>query len=87
MSAPGVTDEELDTLLAIKREYSVTVRVLAVVIELLLAEVGGDTIEISDDTLANSPDLKAERIAERNSVAITTTRQESTNERSNHARA
>ena len=65
--------EDLAQLLAVKREYGVTVRVLAVVIELLLIEVGGDTVEISDEALADAPDLKAWRVL--TGVAITTTRE------------
>lgn len=76
MVAIDDVDDELERLRAIKLEYSVTVRVLAVVVELLLAEVGGDTIEISDETLADSPDLRAWRVNERSTVAITVDRPE-----------
>jgi len=65
---------ELAELRAFKAEYSVTVRVLAVVVEQLLAEVGGDTIEITDEALENSPDLKAWRIPDLSTVAITVER-------------
>lgn len=67
-------DAELDRLRAIAAEYSVTVRVLAVIVELLLREIGGDVVEIEDATLANSPDLKAWRENEREAVAITVER-------------
>jgi hypothetical protein len=77
MSTPEAIDEvELDHLRAVKREYAVTVRVLAVVVELLLAKVGGDTIEISDETLEASPGLNAWRVNDRRCVAITVTRED-----------
>lgn len=66
---------EITDLRLIRDEYQVTVRVLAVVVELLLAEVGGDTIEISDETLARSPDLRAWREPAKNTVAITVSRE------------
>lgn len=60
-----------DTELAdLRAEYGVTVRVLAVVVELLLTHVGGDCIEISDDNLERSPTLRAWREPARKSVAI-----------------
>ena len=77
MRAMAATDEdELDRLQAIATEYAVTIRVLAVVVELLLAEVGEDTIAISDETLERSPDIKAWRDTVRNQVVITVERGE-----------
>lgn len=75
MSAPGDVDE-FERLSAIAAEYSVTIRVLAVVVELLLREIGGDALEIADEMLAQSPNIKAWRIPELAAVAITVDRSE-----------
>ena len=62
---------ELAALLRIKAEYEVTIRVVAILVERLLAEVGGDAIEISDANCDNPPDFKAWRDVEAKSVKMT----------------
>lgn len=74
MTAAETRDDELARLRGVQREYSVTIRVLAVIVELLLLEVGGDTILITDETLDKSPDLRAWRVEEKEAVAITVER-------------
>lgn len=77
MTTTDVVDDagdELDRLRAISAEYHVTIRVLAVTIELLLKELGGDVVQISDEALAASPDIRAWRVPEHQGVAITVER-------------
>lgn len=60
--------------LRIRNEYHMTIRVLAVVCEQLLALKQMDAIEITDDVLNASPDLHAHRDEERHCTVIRTER-------------
>ncbi len=73
MDAAG-TGTELARLTAVEREYHVTMRVLAVMAERLLALTGGEFVAISDDALADSPDLHAWRNNDTASVLIEVSR-------------
>lgn len=57
-----------------EREYRITVRVLAVAVERLLALTGGDLVEITDQALAGSPDLRAWREPAKSAVLIAVSR-------------
>lgn len=73
-SVPKMTDipdaVEMASLQAIQREYAVTMRVLAVVVELLLGFTEGDSLAISDEVLVNGPDILAMRNADNNGVEL-----------------
>jgi len=59
----------------LRNEYHQTLRVLAVVVEQLLKQENGDTIEIDDDALLNAPDLVAWRDRAKNRTSIKVTRE------------
>ena len=61
-------------LLAIQREYYMTVRVLGNAIEQLLRFTGGESLEVTDAALADAPDLDAWRNDDRGSVELTVKR-------------
>lgn len=56
------------------REYSVTIKVLAVVAERLLAAIGGESLVITDEAYQKSPDLKAWRDVPKGQVVVTISR-------------
>jgi hypothetical protein len=64
--------DDLSRLRAIEREYRMTLRVLAVVVERLLGE--GEHVVITDEALADTPDLVAWRDEPRKQVVITVAR-------------
>jgi len=66
--------DELAQARALRREYAVTVRALAVAVERLLQVTGGDSLEISDEAINAAPDLRAWRNKNRSSVEIQVTR-------------
>lgn len=72
MNAPIV--DELVRLRGIEREYRVTVNVLAVIAERLMAATHAVRIEITDQAYANSPDLNAWRDHGVHMVVLTTSR-------------
>lgn len=76
-SAPGTIaelGEEWARLKGVEKEYQVTVRVLAVLAERLLALTGGDVVTVTDRALAESPDLNAWRDTAITGVAIAVSR-------------
>lgn len=70
----GSIVDELVRLRAVEREYRVTVNVLAVLAERLLAATHARRIEITDAAYADSPDLTAWRDEPNYMVVLTTTR-------------
>lgn len=58
LGAPTV-DGELERLRNVEREYRVTVRVLAVVAERLLAVTKAQELEVGADAMLDTPDLDA----------------------------
>jgi hypothetical protein len=67
-------NHRLAFLEATNKEYQVTIRVLAVVVERLLERVGGEVIVITDEMLENSPNLDAGREEELHQVWIKVSR-------------
>jgi hypothetical protein len=61
-------------LQAVQREHWVTLNVLGIVVEQLLALTGGETVEIADSALADAPDLQAWRNAARSTVELAVSR-------------
>lgn len=80
MDAPNpqlIADEyarEFERLKGVEREYIVTVRVLAVVVERLLVLTNGKSLSITDEAIARGPDLEAYRDAPARTVVISVTR-------------
>lgn len=72
MNTPVI--DELIRLRALEREYRVTVNVLAVLAERLMAATHASRIEITDEAYADSPDLNAWRDESRYMVVLTTSR-------------
>lgn len=73
----GTDNEPMTTrahLLRIQREYYALVRVLPIVIEQLLRFTGGEGVEVSDEALADAPDLDAWRDEEHGGVVLTVKR-------------
>lgn len=66
----SIPSEKLARLLATQREYNVTIRVLAIVVEMLLKVTGAEQAEIGDAAIQDAPDLKAWRDDPRNAVVI-----------------
>lgn len=66
--------DELVRLRGVEREYRVTVNVLAVIAERLMAATHASRIEITDLAYADSPDLSAWRDEPNNMVVLTTSR-------------
>lgn len=66
--------QRLEHLERVYREYLVTIRVLAVVVEQFLKDHAGEWVEISDELLANTPDLHAWRDSAGARTIITTER-------------
>lgn len=65
---------KLERLERIEREYLLTIRVLAVVVEQFLRHNVGEWVEISDEILADTPDLHAWRDSRNHRIVITTER-------------
>lgn len=74
MDLTEIDPDELDRLRIIEAEYSVTVKVLAVVVELFMAAAAGDSIEITDSAVHDAPELQAWRVKDHGSVVITVNR-------------
>lgn len=53
-----------------RNEHHVTLRVLAVVVEQLLAKTGSDMLELSDQVVLNAPDLIAGRDEQRGVIEL-----------------
>jgi hypothetical protein len=66
--------DELARARDLRREYTITVRALAVAVERLLQATGGDSLEISDEAINAAPDLRAWRNSDRRTVEIQVTR-------------
>lgn len=66
--------DELVRLKAVEREYIVTVRVLAVVVERLLVLTHGKSVSITDEALTACPDLEAYRDDPARAVVISVSR-------------
>lgn len=65
---------EVVRLRALETEYRVTLKVLAVVVERLLAGHEGEHVVITDEALTDTPDLVAWRDVERRQVVIAVAR-------------
>lgn len=74
MSPRAEPVDEVTRLRAIDLEYRTTLRVLAVVIERLLAHEPGLTIAINEQALVDSPDLLATRDAAHRVILLSTAR-------------
>lgn len=68
--------DELDRLRATAREYAMTVRVLAIIVERLLVFTDGRALTITDEAITHPPDLRAWRDEPSHSVIITVNRED-----------
>lgn len=75
MSAFEDPIDRLARLIDVEKEYRVTILVLSVIIEQLLRTTGGQTVEITDQALADAPDLRAWRNPALCTVELTTSRE------------
>lgn len=77
-STPGGTvtipQVEHARLRNIEREYAVTVRVLAVVVERAIENANAHGLVVTDEALMNAPDLRAWREQEKYQVVIQVSR-------------
>lgn len=75
-SDPQVVDliAEYQRLQAVEREYQVTIKVVAVLTEIVSRLTQGNRVEITDAMIADSPSLTAWRDEKRSTVVIETSR-------------
>lgn len=74
MDAQLAHASEFARLRALEQEYRVTVKVLAIVVERLLDGSSGEHVVITDEALADTPDLVAWRDEARSQVVIAVAR-------------